>query len=172
VTSRIERLSSTRTLAAGILWNGLGRGLPIIVALLSTPFLLHHLGIDRWALFTLALSVAGSFGILDFGIGAALIERIGTPEESEAAPLIIAALVVLTLTGVAGATLGFLSAPAITDRFLNVPPDLRGEAITAFGLLAVAGPLIVFNAALWGVLSAYQSFRLATLANIPINVMY
>ena len=62
MTISINALSSVRALMSGVLWNGLGRVLPIAVAMLVTPFLLHRLGVDRWALFTLALSIAGSFG--------------------------------------------------------------------------------------------------------------
>ncbi len=174
--SSVERLSSPRTLMTSILWNGLGRGLPIIVALFATPFLLHRLGVERWALFTLALSVAGSFSILDFGVSAALTralaERVGTEREAEGAPLIVGALAVLLATSIAGAALGWVFTPAIIDRLLNLPPALRDEAITAFRVLAAAGPLIIVNATLWGVLSAYQQFRAATLVNIPVSIFY
>ena len=111
---------------SGVLWNGLGRVLPIAVAMLVTPFLLHRLGIDRWALFTLALSIAGSFGILDFGVSGALTralaERIGTPEEDDAAPLVVAALFMLTLTGCSVAIVGFVFTPMVVDHLLTVPP--------------------------------------------------
>jgi O-antigen/teichoic acid export membrane protein len=174
--SRIETLSSRRALLTGIVWNGAGRGIPIIVAVLATPILLHHLGIDRWALFTLALSIAGSFGILDFGVGAALTralaERIGTPEESEAAPLIVTALTVLILAGCGGGILGYLCAPVLIDDLLNVPPALRLEAIRAFQMLVIAAPLVIANGALWGILVAYQKFRLTALVSMPVSVMY
>ena len=172
----IERLSSSRNLATGIMWNAVGRGLPTIIALFATPFLVHHLGVDRWALFTLALSVGGSFSILDLGIGAALTralaERIGTPREAEAAPLIVIALALLTVTSCAGSAIGYVMTPAIVDWLLHPPPDLRSEAILAFQVLALCGPLIVLNAAIWGVFAAYQRFRLVTLVNIPTSIMY
>jgi O-antigen/teichoic acid export membrane protein len=176
VTLTAETLSSMRSLARGILWNSFGRCLPIIVAMLATPFLLHGLGVERWALFTLALSVAGSFGILDFGVSAALTralaERIGTPGESDAAPLVVAALVMLTLVGCGGAALGVVLTPPVVDHLLKVPPNLRTEAITAFRLLAVSAPLIIINSAFWGVLSAYQRWGTATLLNTPVTAMY
>jgi O-antigen/teichoic acid export membrane protein len=176
VTISINALSSMRALMTGILWNGLGRVLPLAVATVATPFLLHRLGVDRWALFTLALSIAGSFGILDFGVSAALTralaERIGTPEEDDAAPLVVAALVMLTMIGCSGATVGFVLTPMVVDHLLTVPPHLRSEAIGAFQLLAAAAPLIVINSAFWGVLAAYQKWRAMTLLNIPVSVMY
>ena len=176
LNSRIEALCSTRTLLTGVLWNGLGRVLPIIVALLTTPVLIRHLGIDRWALFTLALSLAGSFGILDFGVSAALTralaERIGTPEEREAPPIIVVAIALLTLTSSASAILVWIFTSQIIDHLLNVPPGLRQEAINAFHVLCLSGPLIVVNSALWGVLSAFQRFRAVILSNIPVSVLY
>ncbi|MBS0558660.1 MAG: oligosaccharide flippase family protein [Proteobacteria bacterium] len=172
----IESLSSTRTLVSGMAWIGIGRGLPVLVALGTTPFLLHRLEVDRWALYTLALSIAGSFGILDLGMSAALTralaERIGTSEERDAAPLIIAGLTVLMVVGLAGAVLGAWFAPTLIDHLLTVPTALRSEAIAAFRVLALAAPLIVISGALWGVLSAYQNFRAATLINIPVNAVY
>lgn len=176
LTRHGKTLFSTRTLATGIFWNGLGRGLPIIVALIATPFLLHRLGLERWALFTLALSLAGSFGILDFGIGAALTralaERIGTPAEHEAAPIIVAALALLTLISLVGAVLGWIFMPWVMAHLFDVPPTLRAEATGAFRLLCLGGPLIVVNGALWGVMSAFQKFRLAILSNLPVSVLY
>jgi O-antigen/teichoic acid export membrane protein len=66
----------------------------------------------------------------------------------------------------------FLAMPWLVGEFLNVPEGLRQEAITAFQLLAAGAPLVVLNAALWGVLSAWQRFRLANLVNIPLNTFY
>jgi hypothetical protein len=73
VTISINALSSMRALMSGVLWNGLGRVLPIAVAMVATPFLLHRLGVDRWALFTLALSLSlaisrGVAGHIDQGV--------------------------------------------------------------------------------------------------------
>jgi O-antigen/teichoic acid export membrane protein len=176
VTSSVNALSSVRALMSGILWNGFGRVLPIAAAMAATPFLLHKLGVDRWALFTLALSITGSFGILDFGVSAALTralaERIGTPAEDDAAPLVVTALVILALIGCTGAGVGFVFTPMVVDHLLTVPPDLRSETIGAFRLLAASAPLIVINSVFWGVLAAYQKWRAATLLNTPVSVMY
>jgi O-antigen/teichoic acid export membrane protein len=176
MTSRVETLSSVRRLATGSLWNGLSRILSLLIAFVTTPILLQHLGIERWGLFALMLAVCGSFGILDLGVSAALTralaERIGTSRERDAAPLMLVAFVVLATSGIAGAVVAYSLVPMGVDHVLNVPPYLHGEAITAFHVLAAAGPLIVLNGGLWGVLAAYQRFGLANLINLPFSLLY
>jgi O-antigen/teichoic acid export membrane protein len=175
-TSTSAERAGGRRLVSGILWNGLGRGLPLLLALVITPFLVGALGVERWGLFTLALALIGIFGVFDLGLGMALTrgvsEKLGTGAVDEARAMIGATL--LALLGVSSimAVALFLAMPWLVGEFLNVPEGLRQEAITAFQLLAAGAPLVVLNAALWGVLSAWQRFRLANLVNIPLNTFY
>ena len=165
-----------RRLVSGILWNGLGRGLPLLLALVITPFLVGALGVERWGLFTLALALIGIFGVFDLGLGMALTrgvsERLGAGAAVEARAMIGATLLALLGVSAVIAAALFLTVPWLVGRFLNVPEGLQQEAITAFQLLAAGAPLVVLNAALWGVLSAWQRFRLANLVNIPLNTFY
>ena len=39
-------------------------------------------------------------------------------------------------------------------------------------VLCVAVPFVILNAALWGVISAFQKFRAANLVNLPILAFY
>lgn len=175
MNARIDALSTPRSLVRGIFWNALGRGPPILAALVATPVLLSQLGVDRWGLFTLASGIIGSFGMLDFGVSAALTralaERIGTENEQDAAALVITALALLLLTSLAGSVVAFAAVPWFVGRILHVPQSLHGEVILTFKILAASGPLIVVNAALWGVLAAYQRFRAANLIGIPCAVV-
>ncbi len=175
-TSTSAERAGGRRLVSGILWNGLGRGLPLLLALVITPFLVGALGVERWGLFTLALALIGIFGVFDLGLGMALTrgvsEKLGTGAVEEARAMIGATLLALLgVSSVIAAAL-FLTVPWLVGRFLNVPEALQQEAITAFQLLAAGAPLVVLNAALWGVLSAWQRFRIANLVNIPLNTFY
>jgi O-antigen/teichoic acid export membrane protein len=171
-----ESRTRGRTMVAGVVWNGLGRGIPLLLALVLTPILIHQLGLDRWGLFTLALAMVGVFGVFDFGVGQALTraisERIGTGRGSEAAALVEAALGTLIGISMVVALGLWLFVPVLVDRMLQVPPGLRDQAIGAMRVLAAAAPLVVLNAALWGVLAAYQRFRAANLVTIPVNLFY
>ena len=165
-----------RTMVAGVAWNALGRGAPLLLALVLTPVLIGQLGLDRWGLFTLALAMVGVFGVFDFGVGQALTraisERIGAGRGEEAEALVGAALAALGAISLVVAVALFAFVPFLVERLLLVPPALQPQAIGAMRVLAVAAPLVVLNAALWGVLAAYQKFRAANLVTIPVSLFY
>lgn len=168
--------ASGRRLIAGVAWNALGRGLPLILALLLTPILVGQLGIERWGIFTLALALVGVFGMLDLGIGPALTralaERIGNHEREGEGAMVASAIAMLGVVSVAGSIGAFLAVPALVTRVLNVPPALQDEAIAAMRVLVGSAPLVVVNAALWGVLAAHQKFRAANLVSMPVGIFY
>lgn len=171
-----EARAGAGRLVSGMFWNALGRGLPLLLALALTPILVAQMGVERWGLFTLALAMVGVFGVFDLGIGPALTralsERMTRGEDPEAGRLVGTALVALGGFAALGAAALFLALPWLVHSALNVPPALEAEALAAFRILAVAAPLVVVNAALWGVLAAHQRFRAANLVTIPVSAMY
>ncbi|PZW48344.1 O-antigen/teichoic acid export membrane protein [Humitalea rosea] len=179
-TPRVPDDKTARTsagrLVSGVAWNALGRGLPLVLALALTPVLVAQLGVERWGLFTLALALVGVFGILDLGVGPALTralsERIGNGKTEGEAQLVGAAILTLGGLSVFGAIVVWFGLPVLVGRVLNVPPSLQAEAIDAMRVLVLAAPLVVVNAALWGVLAAHQKFRAANLVTIPVGVFY
>ncbi len=168
--------SGARSMVAGVAWNAAGRGLPLLLALLLTPVLVGQLGTERWGLFTLALAMVGVFGVFDLGVGQALTralaERIGAGRADEGAELAGAALLFLLGVSLAAAAALWLCVPALVERVLLVPADLRDQAVGGLRVLAAAAPLVVLNAALWGVLAAHRRFREANLVTIPVSIFY
>lgn len=168
--------ASGRRLIAGVAWNALGRGLPLILALGLTPILVHQLGIERWGIFTLALALVGVFGMLDLGVGPALTralsERIGAGQREGEGVLVASAIAVLGAVSLAGSILVWFAVPALVTRVLNMPDTLHEEAIAAMRVLVASAPLVVVNAALWGVLAAHQKFRAANLVTMPVGIFY
>ena len=171
-----ESRAGAGRLVSGLFWNALGRGLPLLLALALTPILVGQMGLERWGLFTLALAMVGVFGIFDLGIGPALTraisERLTDGRAAETPVLAGTAMVALGGFAACGALALWLALPWLVHSALNVPPALEEEALLAFRILAIAAPLVVVNAALWGVLAAHQRFRAANLATIPVSVMY
>lgn len=164
-------------LVSGMFWNAMGRGLPLLLALALTPLLVQQMGLERWGLFTLALALVGVFGIFDLGIGPALTRGLSErmtdgADDAQAGKLVGTAMLALGGFAALGAAALWLVLPWLMHSALNVPPALQDEALVAFRILACAAPLIVLNAALWGVLAAHQKFAAANLATIPVAIMY
>ena len=174
--SRLNHLTGARTVALGAVWNLAGRLGPLIVAIVATPFLIGALGVARFGIFTLALSLVGMFGIFDFGFGRALTriiaERIATGEEETAADSVVTGIALLGILGLAG---GAIMA-ALTSTYAAHLPGLDGpvreEVRRGLLVLCLSAPLVIVNAALWGVLSAFQRFAAANLVNVPIMALY
>lgn len=172
----VPGFADTRVVIRSAAWNLLGRAGPIVVALLVTPHLLHSLGESRWGIFTIALSLIGIFGIFDLGLGRALTravaERIGAGKPEEAASLVLTGMLALTALSVLGAGAAAGLARQWVGGGLRIPPDLHDEVLAAMYVLCLSAPLVVINAAMWGVIAAFQKFRAANLINIPILSLY
>ncbi len=168
--------SSTRTVAKSAMWNLVGRAGPLLVAVLTTPYLVRDLGPSRWGVFTIALSLVGIFSIFDFGIGRSLTrtvsELLAEHRTVEAATLARTGIMALTVLGcIGGLTMAALAHLWVT-KGLHIPANLEREVENSLYVLCLAAPLVILNSALWGVISAYQEFRSANLVNIPIMAMY
>ena len=171
-----SRLADSWTVARSAVWNIAGRAGPMVIAIIATPFLYADLGPTRWGLFALALSLIGMFGIFDFGIGRALTkllaEKIAVGEIEDAATLTRTGLLLLTLLGAVGALVIASLVHLWVDHALRVTHAEHDEVLYALYVLCLAVPFVILNAALWGVISAFQKFRAANLVNMPILAFY
>ena len=169
-------LTDSLTVAKSAFWNIAGRAGPMVVAVVATPVLVADLGPTRWGLFALALSLIGIFGIFDFGIGRALTkllaERLALGEVDDAAAMTRTGLLLLTLPAIAGAAILAALAHLWVDHGLRVSHAEHDEVLHAVYVLCLALPFVILNAALWGVISAFQKFKAANLVNMPILTFY
>ncbi|GBR11924.1 flippase [Acetobacter oeni] len=158
-------------------WNILGRVAPVFVALLVTPKLIHLMGLSRWGLFTIALSLVGSFGIFDLGLGRALTRAIADgvsndADEKQIADLSLTGTVTLGIIGFIGGLIAAVAVQIWVSHGLKIPEELKWETRLSLWVLCATGPLLLINAAMWGIMSAYQAFRTVSLVSVPISVMY
>ena len=173
---RVRTLSATRTVAVSALWNLVGRIGPILIALAATPVLVRDLGVARWGVFTIALSLVGMFGILDLGLSRAMTrsvsERIGAGDEASAASVVRTGLVAVAGFGVAGGLVGALAMTLWVRHGLDIDPSTQREVLLSFYVLSAMAPFVILSSAMWGVIGAYQKFRAANLLNIPLQFLY
>jgi len=167
-------LTSGGLLARNTIWNLLGTILPMGVAVVSIPPLVHALGLDRFGLLSLAWVVIGYFSLFDAGIGRALTklvaEKLGANEEHSVPPLAWTSILILFGLGVLGGLATFAVSPRLVYGLLKIPAALQPEALRCFYLLALSIPTVTVTSGLRGILEAQQRFRLLNLIRIPMSI--
>ncbi len=171
---RNGHLTSGRLLARNTIWNLVGSGAPMIVAVFSIPILIRGLGTDRFGVLTLAWALIGYASLFDLGLGRALTQlvakKLGAGEDREVPTLVWTSLLLMLLLGVLGAAvLGVLS-PWLVHSALNVPDPLEPETLQSFRLLGLSLPFVITTAGLRGLLEAHQRFGLLNALRIPMGV--
>ncbi len=167
-------LTSRRTLARSTIWNFIGSGAPLLVALFTIPLLIKGLGTDRFGVLALAWAVVGYFNLFDLGMGRALTklvaEKLGEGQAEEIPKFIWTALALMGMLGVIGAIVAAGLSPLLVQNTLKIPQALQKETLNAFYLLSLSIPVVISSAGLRGVLEAYQRFDLVNIVRIPLGM--
>ena len=144
------------------LWNFAGQILPLAIAAVAIPVLIHHLGVERFGVLTLVWILVGYFSLFDLGIGRAvtklLAERIALQDHEGAANLVWTAMACMLFLGACFGGVLFALAPWLTHSALKIPPTLQGEVAHSLPWLAMAVPFVTLTCGLRGMLEAQQNF--------------
>src|SRR6266576_2841276 len=172
--NRNLNLTASRLLARNVIWNLIGNGAPMFVAVFSIPILIHGLGKDRFGVLALAWALIGYASLFDLGLGRALTQlvarKMGAGEDHEVPTLVWTSLLLMLLLGLAGTLVAVLLSPWLVHRALNVPAALQRETLQSFYLLGLSIPVVISTAGLRGLLEAHQKFGLINALRIPLGI--
>ncbi|HVA01375.1 MAG TPA: flippase [Terriglobia bacterium] len=164
-----------KVLARNTLLNIIGRVVPLLVGIVAMPYVIHHLGPDRFGLLSLAWMVVGYFALFNLGIGPAttkfVAELLGKGELEKLPELVWTALISQTCLGVVGGILLAVASPLLVNHVLKIPADLHPQAHLIFLILAVALPIDFAGGSIRGVLGASQRFDLLNAIGIPSSAL-
>ncbi len=154
-------------------WNLAGQVLPLCVALVAVPMLIHLLGLERFGFLSLAWALVGYASLFDFGIGRALTravaQRLALHDVAGSHALTATAMVYLRALGLALALLLVATSHWLAHAVFQLSPALRTEAVQALWLLAASLPFVMATGGHVGVLSAHQRFREINLVRLFIG---
>jgi O-antigen/teichoic acid export membrane protein len=175
----VDELKRTTTngtsLARNVVWNLLGNGAPMTVAIFFIPILVRGLGKERFGVLTLAWALIGYASLFDLGLGRALTQlvarKLGERREQEIPSLAWTSLVLMLVLGLAGTLVVFLISPWLVGRGLNVSAALQRETLQSFWLLGFSIPFVITTAGLRGLLEAHQRFAIVNALRIPMGVL-
>ncbi len=166
---------SVNRVAVNALWSLAGQIFPIVVAILTVPLLIRHMGMDRFGFLSLAWALVGYAGLFDFGISRAMTRtvaaRLGAGDKSGALHVARVGTALMSLFGLAVCTVLWLCAEPLVHGWLNVPESLQEEAIGGLRVLAASIPLVMLTAAYRGTLEAWQAFRRLNLIRIVMGLL-
>ena len=118
-------ISSGRRLIRNTIWNLLGSGAPLAVAIFSIPILIRNLGKERFGVLALAWALIGYASVFDLGLGRALTQlvakKLGAGERSDVPSLAWTSLSLMLMLGVAGAGAVIWISPWLVRYALHVP---------------------------------------------------
>lgn len=148
----------------------------MVAALLSIPWLIGAVGMERFGVLTLIWALLGYLGVLDLGLGRSLVQivadRFGRTGSVEgAAGLAGPAIGIMALLGLATGGVVALGAGLLADRFQLGPGTAPQEIRDSLMLVAAIVPIALVSAGFRGVLEAHQRFRPINLVRMTVGVM-
>ncbi|AIM44036.1 hypothetical protein U875_27190 [Pandoraea pnomenusa 3kgm] len=154
------------------LYNLFGLGAPLIVAVVSIPTLISHLGTERFGLLTLIWAVVSYFGLFDLGLGRALTQQLAMElaqkDHSGVKPLVATATWLMAGLGVLAGLVLLAAAP--WGIGLVEHNQFRDEVYSAVFAMAVGMPSIVLTSGFRGILEARQAFGIVNLIRLPMGL--
>lgn len=178
-SSHAQHLTSHRItgslLARNVVLNFIGQIIPIVVAVITIPYVIHGLGTERFGILSIAWVVIGYFGMFDLGLGRSttkfVAEALGKGEKVRIPSIVWTSLISQIILGILGATILVLVTSFLVERILNIPHVFINEAKTILYLLSFSVPIIICSITLRGVLEAAQRFDLVNAVKIPSNCL-
>lgn len=167
--------SSGALIVKNTAYNFLGKGLPLIIALISIPVLINYLGTERFGILTITWVFVGYFSLFDLGLGRALIktiaERLETENEGDIAHIFRIVSILLGILGLFAGLILYLITPYLVYDLLNIPEEFIHESITAFYFLSFAIPFTLLSTSFRGTLEAWQNFGLLNIIQSVIGTL-
>jgi O-antigen/teichoic acid export membrane protein len=165
-------MNGAKRVARNIGWNLASQLWLVILTLAITPYVVHHLHVDLYGLFTLLLAFTAYFAMLDLGFGYATTKYVAefrargdVDAVQKIASTSLSAYLVLAVAG--GVGLAAIS-PLLVEHVLAVPERLQPLAQTGFLLASLSFSLTMTLQALQAFPNALQRMDLTTRRAIAI----
>ncbi len=155
-------------------WNFIALILPLLVGLVTIPYLLQQIGIERFGVLTIMWAIIGYFSLFDFGISKALTKKLAEGRANEDLQIqrkvFWTAIQLMLGLGILGWLVLMLLLLGLDNVLIKVSADIKDEVDKANLLIAFSIPLVVVSAGLRGSLEAYEKFRASNILRLILGV--
>ena len=154
-------------------WNFTGSVAPMLLGIVTIPYLMRNLGVEAFGILTLVWALIGYFSVFDFGIGRALTQQVSSLRSAAAThelPMVIqSGLMLVAAFGALGGIVLAVFAHPLGYRWLNVDPSLWQTATNCLLIAGIGIPLTTLVTGLRGVLEGFEDFRTANILKIVLG---
>jgi len=172
---KIKNLTDITILKKNIIINFLSKILPIFVAVITIPYIITGLGVEKFGILSIIWIIISQAGILDLGLGNALTQlvskKLGLNETDEIPYIVWTGLFTLFIPSCIGSLALFFSSEFITNNILKVSAVYSAETVVALKILCICLPAFIVIAAIEGVLASYQKFALINSITVPLALL-
>jgi O-antigen/teichoic acid export membrane protein len=163
----------SRVIVSGVVWNFLGQGWLLIIAFVTTPYVVRRLDAELYGLYSLAGFVLSYFALLEFGLGSAVTKYISQyraeGNEEEIVSSFWGGLAWLVTGGIACVLLVYVLAGFIGSTLLHVPAQLHSIAVSAFRISALLLCVTMWTGLTAGTLRSVGRFAVLNLTSIVLG---
>ena len=153
--------------------NLVGHIIPLLVALVAVPYIVHGMGVERFGIFSLVFVILGYSCMFNLGLGRAttkfVAEALGKGDEDSIPGTAWTSVGLQVVLGTVGGVVLALATPLLAERVFAIPPYLVGEAKLSFYFLSISLPVVIASACFRGLLEAAQRFDLVNAVKIPFS---
>lgn len=172
----MEQSISTKIIRNTI-FNIIGRFWGILVALVLTPYIIRHIGIERFGIWAIVGVLTGYFGLLDFGIGTSFIKYIAefyTKKDFKKINQVVnTGFIFYSIFAILIIPLGFFIINPLLTLF-KIPQELYNEALFVFLLgiilFGVSNAVSAFTAIQAGLQRMDITNKVAIVISIPMVI--
>lgn len=151
----------------------IGFAWPILLALVSMPYIVHKMGNDVYGVLVLVISVLGFFAFLDLGVTNASIKYISEAyvrdDIDEIGKIIGSSLLLYLITGIGGGLVIIVMTNNLVERMLDIPAAYHSDSIFAFRLAAFGFVLNMILGVFSAIPKALQRYDISTRVNISVS---
>ncbi len=156
------------------IWNLFGSASPMLIGVVSLPYLLHNIGVEKLGVLTMVWTLIGYFSVFDFGLGRALTHKVATlrlqGQENSLAGAIKFGLLLMFLTGVVGTLIVVIILGIGGVEWLNFSKEIYDDAFVAMIIAAVSIPITTITSGLKGVLEGFEEFKIANILRFLLGL--
>jgi O-antigen/teichoic acid export membrane protein len=168
-TERPGQRSTTRVLISGTTWNALAQLTPVVVNIIMTPYLIHHLGVDRWGLIAFVTTIETILTSFDGGLTETtnrfFAVYAGTDDREKTTRTLITALMFIFCAGIVVSLAAWVVSPNVV-HLIAMPHQYLSETIYYLRCVTVLIALGFARNTIAGVIAARQRFALISILNM------